>query len=55
MKHTGLVGLGLQPHLLSDTLIESMFDIVAANKDRVDASALLPNVRWTGDLKKNAG
>ena len=51
VKHTGLVGLGLQPHLLSDTLIESLFDIVAANKDRVDLAALLPTVRWQGGLK----
>jgi UDP-sulfoquinovose synthase len=51
VKHTGLVGLGLQPHLLSDTLIESMFDIVAANKDRVNLGALLPTVRWRGGLK----
>jgi UDP-sulfoquinovose synthase len=52
VKHTGLVGLGLNPHLLSDTLIESMFDIVAANKDRVDLDALLPTVRWKGGLKQ---
>jgi UDP-sulfoquinovose synthase len=51
VKHTGLVGLGLEPHLLSDTLIESLFDIVAANKDRVDLNALLPTVRWRGGLK----
>jgi UDP-sulfoquinovose synthase len=51
VKHTGLVGLGLQPHLLSETLIESLFDIVAANKDRVDLAALLPTVRWKGGLK----
>jgi len=52
VKHTGLVGLGLQPHLLSDTLIDSMFDIVAANKDRVDPAALLPTVTWKGHLKQ---
>ncbi|MFG1907168.1 NAD-dependent epimerase/dehydratase family protein [Kribbella sp. NPDC048928] len=52
VKHTGLVGLGLQPHLLSETLIESMFDIVSANKDRVDPAALLPTVRWQGPLKQ---
>ncbi|WP_033294334.1 NAD-dependent epimerase/dehydratase family protein [Amycolatopsis jejuensis] len=46
VKHTGLVGLGLQPHLLSDTLIESMFDIVGANKHRVDSNLLRPAVRW---------
>jgi UDP-sulfoquinovose synthase len=51
VKHTGLVGLGLQPHLLSETLIESLIDIVAANKDRVDLDALLPTVRWQGGLK----
>ena len=52
VKHTGLVGLGLEPHLLSETLIESMFDIVAANKDRVNLGALLPTVRWRGGLKE---
>jgi UDP-sulfoquinovose synthase len=51
VKHTGLVGLGLQPHLLSDTLIESMFPIVAEHKDRVNLEALLPTVRWRGGLK----
>ena len=30
-----------------------MFDIVAANKDRVDPAALLPTVRWKGHLKQN--
>jgi len=46
VKHTGLVGLGLQPHLLSETLIDSMFDIVAEHKDRVNLTALLPTVNW---------
>ncbi|GAA1707803.1 NAD-dependent epimerase/dehydratase family protein [Kribbella yunnanensis] len=54
VKHTGLVGLGLQPHLLSDTLIESMFDIVAANKDRVTPAALLPTVRWQMPLSNSS-
>jgi UDP-sulfoquinovose synthase len=45
--HTGLEGLGLKPHLLSDTLIESMFGIVEANKHRVDVDKLYPGVRWT--------
>ena len=51
VKHTGLVGLGLAPHLLSDTLIESMFDIVGANKHRVNPEKLRPTVRWRGALK----
>ncbi len=51
VQHTGLVGLGLRPHLLSDTLIESMFDIVGANKHRVNPEKLRPTVRWRGALK----
>jgi UDP-sulfoquinovose synthase len=51
VKHTGLVELGLEPHLLSDTLIESMFDIVGANKHRVNMDKLRPTVRWRGALK----
>lgn len=46
VNHTGLVELGLRPHLLSDTLIESMFTIVAENKHRVDPEMILPSVRW---------
>jgi UDP-sulfoquinovose synthase len=47
VKHTGLVELGLQPRLLSNTLIESMFGIVEANKHRVDVAKLYPTVRWS--------
>jgi UDP-sulfoquinovose synthase len=47
VKHTGLVELGLQPHLLSDTLIESMFRIVEVNKHRVDVEKLYPTVQWS--------
>jgi UDP-sulfoquinovose synthase len=46
VKHTRLVELGLQPHLLADTLIESLFDIVERHKDRVDVRALRPTVDW---------
>ncbi|HEY2723198.1 MAG TPA: NAD-dependent dehydratase, partial [Pseudonocardiaceae bacterium] len=44
--HTGLVDLGLEPHLLSDTLIESLFGIVEAHLDRVDLAAMRPTVNW---------
>jgi UDP-sulfoquinovose synthase len=47
VKHTGLVEFGLQPRLLSNTLIESMFGIVEANKHRVDVAKLYPTVRWS--------
>ena len=44
--HTGLVELGLQPHLLSDTLISSLFDIAERHKHRVDLAAMRPTVNW---------
>lgn len=44
--HTGLVELGLEPHLLSNTLIESLFGVAEAHKDRVDDAAMRPTVKW---------
>ena len=44
--HSGLRELGLQPHLLSDTLIDSMFDVVRRCADHVDVAALRPTVNW---------
>ncbi len=46
VTHTGLVELGLQPHLLSDTLMESLFATVGRYKDRVDLTAMRPTVNW---------
>jgi UDP-sulfoquinovose synthase len=47
VKHTGLLELGLKPHLLSDTLIESLFPIVEQNKHRVNLDNLVPKVKWS--------
>ncbi|MGH3673418.1 MAG: NAD-dependent epimerase/dehydratase family protein, partial [Pseudonocardiaceae bacterium] len=44
--HTGLVDLGLQPHLLSDTLIDSLFGIVEQHAHRVDLSTMRPSINW---------
>jgi UDP-sulfoquinovose synthase len=46
VAHTGLVGLGLQPHLLSDTLLTSLYQIAERYKHRVDPVALRPTVNW---------
>ena len=46
VKHTKLVELGLQPHLLSDTLIESLFEITKRYAHRVRPDALRPTVKW---------
>jgi UDP-sulfoquinovose synthase len=45
-KHTRLLDLGLQPHLLSETLIESMFAAIDRLKDRIIADHIAPKTRW---------
>ena len=46
VKHTKLIELGLEPHLLSDTLIESLFDITKRYAHRVRLEAMRPTVNW---------
>jgi len=46
-KHQKLLDLGLQPHYLGDTLIESVIDVVERHASRVDPVELeQPNVDW---------
>jgi UDP-sulfoquinovose synthase len=45
-SHTSLMELGLEPHLLSDELLESLFDLVERHRDRVDLDAIWPTVEW---------
>src|SRR5450755_15641 len=55
--HTALEGLGLQPTLLSMTLIDHLFEVVERHKDRVDLAAIMPTVRWaetTSELPRTA-
>jgi UDP-sulfoquinovose synthase len=52
VAHSGLPDLGLKPHLLSNTLIESLFPIVETYRDRVEPDALLPTVTWRGALRR---
>jgi UDP-sulfoquinovose synthase len=44
--HTRLLELGLVPHLLSETLLNSLFEVVRRHRDRVSTEAILPAVRW---------
>ena len=44
--HTKLLDLGLKPHLLSETLIESMFAELERFKHRAIADHILPRDRW---------
>ena len=51
VKHTGLVSLGLQPHLLSDTLLTSLYAIADKYKHRADLEAMVPTIDWRGARK----
>ena len=44
--HTKLLDLGLEPHLLSETLIESMFSAIERHKGRVILDHIMPSTRW---------
>jgi UDP-sulfoquinovose synthase len=54
-KHTKLLDLGLQPHLLSETLVESMFGVIERFKDRVIADGILPRDNWRPVAQAPAG
>jgi len=45
-KHSKLVDLGLQPHHLSDSLLDSLMNIAIKYSDRIDSSLFLPQVEW---------
>jgi UDP-sulfoquinovose synthase len=45
-QHTKLLDLGLQPQLLNETLIESVFATIERFRDRVVADHILPRDRW---------
>src|SRR5437867_1132510 len=45
-KHSKLIDLGLQPHHLSDSLLDSLMNIAMKYRDRVDASLMLRQVNW---------
>ncbi len=46
--NTNLLELGLQPHLLSDSLLDSLLNFATKYKDRVDTKHILPKVTWRG-------
>jgi UDP-sulfoquinovose synthase len=48
-KHTGLLELGLQPHLLTLDVIDGMLADVEAHRDRIDRRALGPLVAWRAE------
>src|SRR5579863_10349120 len=45
-KHSKLLDLGLQPHYLNDSLLDSLMNVAVRYQDRVDSSMFLPQVNW---------
>jgi UDP-sulfoquinovose synthase len=45
-KNTNLLDLGLQPHYLSDSLLDSLLNFATKYKNRVDLEQVLPKVSW---------
>ena len=45
-KHSKLLDLGLQPHFLSESLLDSLMNIALKYRDRVDPTMMLPQVNW---------
>jgi UDP-sulfoquinovose synthase len=45
-KNTNLLSLGLQPHFLSDSLLDSLLNFANKYQNRVDKNQILPKVSW---------
>jgi UDP-sulfoquinovose synthase len=53
--HTKLLELGLKPHLLSETLVESVFGVIERYRDRVITDAIMPKTTWRGRVQPVSG
>jgi UDP-sulfoquinovose synthase len=49
-KHSKLLDLGLQPHYLSEALLDSLMNIAVRYRDRADASMLMPRIDWRNSM-----
>jgi UDP-sulfoquinovose synthase len=45
-KHSKLIDLGLKPHLLSDSLLDSLMNIAIRYREQIDTAMFLPQVDW---------
>jgi UDP-sulfoquinovose synthase len=44
--HTKLMELGLEPHLLSDVLVDQMIDYIRTVRERIDTNTIRPRISW---------
>ena len=45
-KHSKLIDLGLTPHYLSESLLDSLINIAVEYRERIDLALMLPRVNW---------
>jgi UDP-sulfoquinovose synthase len=53
-RHQKLLDLGLEPHLLSDVLVDSMLDAIRAHAHRIKREVIQPRIRWDGSSEAAA-
>jgi UDP-sulfoquinovose synthase len=55
-RHSALMDLGLKPHHLSETLVESMFARIEQYRDRISTELIMPRTRWRNEpARERAG
>lgn len=50
--HTKLLALGLQPHLLSDVLINSVLERIQTCRSRIKRDIVMPRIKWDGHARE---
>jgi UDP-sulfoquinovose synthase len=46
-KHSGLMELGLKPHVMTDDVLAAMVEIILPHKQDIDEKKIMPRVRWS--------
>jgi UDP-sulfoquinovose synthase len=49
--NTKLLDLGLEPHLLTKSVINGMLTVIERHRDRVDVDAIAPTVQWRSSAR----
>src|SRR5579863_8002714 len=44
--HTHLIDLGLEPHLLNESVLDSLIELAIEHHERIDSSLIIPTVNW---------
>lgn len=52
--HTGLLSLGLEPHLFTDEVLAGMMQKVIVAQKAIDRDCILPTIRWRGENTPSA-